>query len=409
MHYIQFYIAYLQHNLCVLHNFSTHYCKKVKIFRKFKKILTFILKKYTADIRKSFVFYQHARRSQITKAKERNEGFMTLKELSAQSGVSIATISRILNNRAGVSQENLRKVTDAVREAGDEKLLKKLEAAGTDRRVIAVVVPDLSNPFFTAVIRGICSVMEKQNYGIIVCDTQESIDRELATLSMLKNMQITGLVITPTSDSDENGARCEAALKALKTPIILVDRDVQKSSFDGVFIDNERGALIGVSYLIQRGHSNIAVISGPTSSKPGRERLWGYKNALAQAGIALNKENIYEGDFSKACGYQKTCQILSRTDRPTAIFTCNNMMTLGCLQALRDHGLTPRTDIEVLSFDEIEDTADVSTKITCIRIATREMGEVAAEFMLERLGNNNYSSNRRINLIPELKPAADGT
>ena len=76
---------------------------------------------------------------------------------------------------------------------------------------------------------------------------------------------------------------------------------------------------------------------------------------------------------------------------------------------MRDHGLTPRTDIEVLSFDEIEDTADVSTKITCIRRATREMGEVAAEFMLERLGNNNYSSNRRINLIPELKPAADGT
>ena len=104
---------------------------------------------------------------------------MTLKELSERSGVSIATISRIMNNRAGVSKENIEKVSRAVQRAGDEKLMKKLEAARSERRVIAVVVPDLSNPFFTAVIRGISAVLEKQNCNIIVCDTQESNLREL--------------------------------------------------------------------------------------------------------------------------------------------------------------------------------------------------------------------------------------
>lgn len=333
---------------------------------------------------------------------------MTLKELSAQSGVSIATVSRIINNRSGVSEENIRRVTDAIRQAGDEKLLKKLEAASTERRVIAVVVPDLSNPFFTAVIRGISAVLEKQNYHIIVCDTQESIQRELEIMSMLRHIEITGLVITPTSDSDGDGARCEAALRALKIPIILVDRDVQKASFDGVFIDNERGALIGVSHLIQKGHTNIAVITGPASSKPGRERLWGYKNALAQGGIPLNQQNIYEGDFSRECGYEMTCRILERPDRPTAVFACNNMMTLGCLQALRDSGVTAGTDMEVLSFDGVDDMADVGTRVICIHRATREMGQVAAEFMLERLGNNSYASNRRIHLIPELRPNGEG-
>ena len=333
---------------------------------------------------------------------------MTLKELSERSGVYIATISRIMNNRAGVSKENIEKVSRAVQRAGDEKLMKKLEAARSERRVIAVVVPDLSNPFFTAVIRGISAVLEKQNCNIIVCDTQESNLRELEIISMLRHMEITGLVITPTSDSDGDGARCEAALRAMKMPVILVDRDVQKASFDGVFIDNERGALIGVSYLLQKGHTNIAVISGPVSSKPGRERLWGYKNALSQAGVPLNRENIYEGDFSRDSGYEMTCRILERPDRPTAVFSCNNMMTLGCLHALRDKGLTVGEDIEVLGFDEIDDMAEMGARITCIRRATREMGQVAAEFMLERLGNNTYASNRRIHLIPELRLGTGG-
>lgn len=327
---------------------------------------------------------------------------MTLKEIAQKSGVSITTVSRVINGMEHVNDKTYKRVMEVASQGGYFRKKKNDKA-----NVVAVVIPDLSNPFFISVIKGITQIMNEQSKDIVIMDTMESVTRErqaLAAVSQMKNL--CGLIITPVSDWGDAGYMVESRLNILEIPIVLVDRDVKNSSYDGVFLNNILGAFQATEFLLNRGRRRVAIIAGPGYSKPGRERLKGYCNALEKYGIARDENLIYIGDFSTESGYRLAKQILELPERPDAIFTCNNAMTNGAVKALIEAGIRPgiKGDICLAAFDEAQSVDILNLQVPVVTRPTVEMGRVAAEILLRRLGRHNEEeAGRRIELLPTLR------
>lgn len=329
---------------------------------------------------------------------------MTLKEIAQKAGVSITTVSRVVNGMENVNDDTCRRVMEVATQGGYFQKKKNEKA-----NVVAALVPDLSNPFFVSMISGIHEIMRKQSKEVVIMDTLEDVEQErraLASIAQMKNL--CGLIMTPVSDSGEDGYAIENKLNALEIPVVLVDRDVKNSTFDGVFLNNILGAFQAADYLIEHGNRRIAIIAGPAYSKPGRERLKGYLNALEKHQIDRDDSLIFEGDFSVESGYQLTKEILARpkAERPDALFTCNNSMTNGAVKALIEAGVKfgERGELGLAAFDEAQSIDILNLDIPVVVRPTKEMGRVAAQILLRRLGQENKEeSGRRIELLPMLR------
>jgi LacI family transcriptional regulator len=330
---------------------------------------------------------------------------VTIRQVAKKAGVSCATISRVINDSDTVKPKTREHVIRIIKEMGYAPNEVARSLSKNETKTIGVVVPDINNPFFGDVIKGVSLIADKNNLNILLCDTNEDPEKEKNSLRMLKDHRIRGIIICPASDTNEFNGEYLSLLENLGIPIVLVGRDVKYSNFDGVFMDNVQGASDGVMALIQNGHKKIAIISGPEDSKPGRDRLGGYLKAISMGGLAFREDYIFRGSFKLESGYELTRQILQMEDRPTAIFTCNNMMTLGCIKALSEQGLKIPQDMALVGFDEIELLEIFNMQITVIARPTFEMGRIALELLLERFGklDNQRGATKRITLTAELK------
>jgi len=330
---------------------------------------------------------------------------LTIKEIAKLSGVSQATVSRVLNNSASVKEETKRRIEKIIEEYHYTPNAVARSLSKNETNNIGVIIPDISNPFFCEVIKGVSSVANENGLNIILCDTHENQQKEIHFLNSLKNEKLKGIIITPVSDTYQFDSDYSNLLEGMNVPIILVDRDVKYSNFDGVFIDNIKGAFEATSALIQEGHRNIAVIAGPTTSKPGRDRLIGYKKEYMMNNIPINEELIFYGDFGLESGYNNAKKILNSKHKPTAIFSCNNLMTIGVLKALTELHLQIPDDIALIGFDDIEILDTLGFKISSISRPTFEMGEIAMEMLINQLKNRNKAKDNTVNrvtLIPQL-------
>jgi LacI family transcriptional regulator len=318
--------------------------------------------------------------------------------------VSLATVSRVLNSSGYVKEETKEIVMQAMKELNYTPSAIARSLSKNEPNVIGIVVPDINNPFFGQVIKGISALADKNNLNIIFCDADENMNKEIRALHMLKQQRIRGLIITPTSDQNEFNGEYLALLESLNVPVVLIDRDVKYSDFDGVFLDSIKGAYEAVECFIQRGHRKIAIIAGPTTSKPGRDRLRGYKKALTMNRIPIDENYIFYGDFKLQSGYDITKKILALKDRPTAIFVSNNMMNLGCIKALKEEGINIPKDMALIGFDEIELLDILGMNISIVSRPMAKMGESAMEILLERLNEKQKKQQqcKRIILSPEL-------
>lgn len=329
---------------------------------------------------------------------------VTIREVAKRAGVSCATISRVINNSDIVKDKTRDHVIKIIKEMGFAPNEVARSLSKNETKTIGVVVPDINNPFFGDVIKGVSMLADKHHLNILLCDTNEDTEKEKNSLHMLKEQRIRGIIIGPASDKNEFNSEYLSILENMGIPIVLVGRDVKYSNFDGVFIDNVQGACDGVTALIQNGHKKIAIIAGPEDSKPGRERLGGYLKAMTMNGIDVSEDYIFRGNFKLESGYEFTRQILKMEDRPTAIFTCNNMMTLGCIKAIMEIDLKIPDDIALVGFDEIEILNIFNMHISVISRPTLEMGVIAMEMLLERLNKKESggSASKRVTLMPEL-------
>lgn len=306
-----------------------------------------------------------------------------MKDIAKLANVSLGTVSHVLNNTANVRSPLRKRVMDAIEAAGYQpsQLARGLRRDKTN--VIGMVIPDITNPFFPAVVRGAEDIAFSNGYRLILCNTDNDHSKELVHLNELRTYLPAGLIVIPSNFSDLT-AQAESYRRA-GTGVVCVDRLPRKWSGDSVTADNEEGALNATRYLLQMGHKTLAMIVGPLRLTNARERLSGFKQALKEAKIQLGSEYVQETTFDKQGGYSKTLLLLRLIPRPTAIFAGNDMIALGTLRAIREVGLRCPEDISVIGFDDLDFAEVTDPALSSVSQSGYQLGTTAAQILIDRL------------------------
>lgn len=319
-----------------------------------------------------------------------NQRKFSIRDIAQEAKVSSATVSRVFAGSAHVSAETQALVLKIAQEHGYEpKVYQKRQHHVSADRLVGIVAADLRNPFFLDTIGYMEAVLAEQGIDTVICNSNESTQKEIRILSMLKG-KVDGIIISPISENAEYNVDFLRDLNATGTPIVLIDRDLKGVGLDGVFQDDYNVSLECVDALIQAGHKNIAIIAGPISSKPGLERLNGYMDSLKAHNIPTRKEYIAYGDFKADSAYHLTLELLEHHPEITAIFCCNNMMAIGAIRAIYGKGMCIPQDIALIAPGSV-DALDLvhSLNISEINQPIEQMAEEAAGMMIEKLSGNH--------------------
>jgi LacI family transcriptional regulator len=305
----------------------------------------------------------------------------TIKHVAERAGVSTATVSRVLAGGSGVRRALIESVQEAVRllDYHPNRVARNLRVRAT--RTIGLIIPDIQNPFFTSVVRGIEDVLQGDGYTLLLGNTDDNQERERIYLSTLHAEGVAGIILVT---SDGRTPEFQRLLKA-KVPLVVIDRVPAGLNVDAVTVANWEGAREAAAHLIDLGHRRIGLIGGPAHLSTASERQAGYEEALRAAGYASAPELIKYGDFRQTGGYRAMGELLAIPEPPTAVFIANNLMTLGALQAIHERGLSIPDDIGIISFDDMSWATSLQPPLTAVAQPTYELGATAAELLLARM------------------------
>ena len=325
---------------------------------------------------------------------------MNIRDIAKRTGVSSTTVSRVLNRSGYVKEDTREKVLEAIRETGYVPNAVARSLSVREASSIAVIVPDITNEFFPSLISGIAALAETENYNVVLYDTNESEEKEHNALSEIESQYMAGVIIAPVSERDEYTSRRLMELEDKKIPVVLADRVIADAELDGVFADNIRGSYEGVEALIREGHRRIAIIAGPSTSLPGRDRLTGYRQALSAYEIPLRENYIAFGDFKIDRAYEKTRELMMLEEAPTAIFTSNNKTTLGALKYFTEQHIKIGRDISILGFDQIDALKLIDYPLSTIERDAQLQGREAMRLLLKRLKHREQMKEKEYIYIP---------
>lgn len=325
---------------------------------------------------------------------------MNIRDIAKKAGVSSATISRVINESGYVKDETKKKVLAVINEANYVPSAIARSLSICDSSSIGVMVPDIANEFFSSLISGIGEKAGSNQYNIVLFDTGESLDKEHQCLQIVESQRLSGIIITPVSDSDIVTEDKLSQFERKGIPVVLADRNIRNSNLDGVFVDNVKAAYEGVCALIDAGHEKIAIITGPDTSLPGKDRFKGYKAALKDHGIKLRDEYMVSGDFKIAKAYERTRELLELAEPPTAIFTSNNQTSLGALKYFTEHKIKIGKDISIVGFDQIESLKIIDYRLSTIERDVKLQGQKAMEMIIHKLSCKTYEGCNRKMYVP---------
>jgi LacI family transcriptional regulator len=323
----------------------------------------------------------------------------TMLDVAASAGVSVATVSAFFNGTAPVSAELRGRIEQAVQSIGYKRnaIARSLKMGTT--KTIGLVIADITNPFFTDVTSVIQDVLHRSGYAVMLCCTDEDTAMQDEQISLLLDRMVDGLIIAPAGDDHA----LEKVLARSSIPTVLIDRICSGIEADAVVLDNQRAVQDAINYLISLGHRRIGYISGSLETSTGLGRLAGYKAALENAHIPIRDDMIRFGNFRERDAYNATMQLLVQPERPTALFSANNLMVIGVMKALRDMGLRCPDDISVSSFDDFPWADVFQPNLTTIAQPVEAIGEQAAQLILERIARRgDHHPPRRIVLSGRL-------
>lgn len=318
----------------------------------------------------------------------------TIKEVALKAGVSIATVSRVLNNVGPVDERTRQHVRDIAREL---RYVPNATGRSLSRRktdAIGLLLPDLFGEFFSEVLRGGDQTAQQSQYHLVVSSSHNNRRQIRAALTMMRGRVDALVIMSPHIDVETLNEYLPQSL-----PVVLLNCHVESTAFDALTVDNFGGARGMVSHLIGHGHRRIAIIAGTTGNIEAGERLRGYQTALAEHGIPGDERLIVQGSFSEASGHEAVGALLALPQRPTAIFASNDAMAIGALSALREAGIQVPHEIALAGFDDVPIAAYLTPALTSVQVGIHALGVRAIETALHAVRHQNAHQKQQI-VIP---------
>ena len=303
----------------------------------------------------------------------------TLQDVAKLAGVSPMTVSRVINDSGYVNKKTRERVQRAIAELDyvPNALARSLRFKQT--KTLALVISDITNPFFTTLARGVEDIASEQGFSVIFCNTDESPNKETEYLNVVIQKQVDGVLLVPAFSSLES----IKFLQDCGVPFVVLDRRVPGLDVDIVRCDSELGAYQLTRHLLDLGHRRIAALSGSRQVTTAADRIAGYRRALSEAGLE-DRAIEYYGEYTARSGYELAKHVLE-TEHPTALFGGNNFIVIGAMRAMREANLRVPEDISVVAFDDLLDVIGLEPFLTVIRQPAYEIGRQATSLLLDRL------------------------
>jgi LacI family transcriptional regulator len=329
--------------------------------------------------------------------REGRKGMATtgIKEVARRAGVSLGTVSNVLNRPDLVAEPTRRRVLDAIKELGYVRNDPARQLRAGRSRTVAIVVLDVANPFFTDVVRGAEATLEAAGAVVVVCNSGEDVHRERRHLDVLEEQRVQGVLITPV-DGRRDG-RIEDLVRR-GTPVVLVDRSSGQRDRCSVAVDDVLGGRLAGEHL--RDHERVAFVGGPLAIQQVADRREGFESAVDSGQMSA----VITTNLTVAAGRQAGAEIADRPERerPTAVFCANDLLALGVLQEMTLRGLRVPRDVAIVGYDDIDFAAAAAVPLSSVRQPREQLGRTAAELLLEEANDPAHHEHRHVVFQPDL-------
>lgn len=304
-----------------------------------------------------------------------------MRDVAQRAGVSVTTVSHVINNTRTVSDASRQSVLQAMEELEyrPNALARSLRRRKTN--TIGMIVPDSANPFFAEIARAIEDASFAQNYSVILCNSEGDLEKQRTYTKVLVENRVAGILFLAAGLSTE----LVDDLCRQRVPLVVVDREVPGVEVDTVLTNHAQGGCLATQHLIDLGHRRIACITGSSEVAPSADRVIGYRATLEDNGLAFDERLVVKGDFQYRSGYEATRQLLRGEVKPTAIFACNDLMAVGCISAATELGFRIPADLSVVGFDDVRLASFTNPPLTTVAQPKVEIGRLATEMLLERM------------------------
>lgn len=318
---------------------------------------------------------------------------VTIAQVAARAGVSETTVSHVLSGNRPVADATQQRVRNAVRQLGYRPNGVARSLRNKRSMTVALIIPDLTNPFYTVLARGLADELDAASYRVIVCNTDAQRDREQDFIDDMLDRGVDAIAMTSYHLATSEVQR----VIDLGVPIACVGESIDHPNVDQVVADGEQGGYEATRHLLSRGSTRIAMITGAEESN--NARISGYRKALSEAGKRFSRRLVLHGDWTRSGGYQAMRKLLTVNPGLDGVFCANDLMAIGAMDALREQGLSIPDDVALVGFDDIEAAALVTPALTTIINPAYEAGRTTATLLLDRIAGE-HSQRRRVTVLP---------
>ena len=324
----------------------------------------------------------------------------TIKDISQETGLSIATISLALSEKPSrVSKETKRLVREAAKRLNYRPNHLALGLATQRTKMLGIIMPDISNAYFAKIAKGACHEADSKGYNLTFCDTENNPDKDVRAVNMLLERGADGIMLICSNyGQNDRLAECIDMCNQEDVPMVLIDRIPAHAEFHAVTLNHELGGYIATSHLLEMGHTRIGCITGSTYSDSSNKRVYGYIKALQERSISFDSSLIAEGDYYTDCGYELAKPLLDQG--VTAIFAFNDLIAYGVYRYLNEKNLEVPDDISLIGFDDIYLSQIIPTPLTTIRQPTYEIGRESVSKLIKTI--NKEPAERITTFEPEI-------
>lgn len=325
----------------------------------------------------------------------------TIKDIAAKTGLSVTTVSLVLNNRPSkISQETRELVLKTAQELCYRPNQLAVGLIKKRTKTIGLILSDIRNSFFSTLAKGVEDECCKNGWTVFLCNTSDLHERDMAYIDLLASKGVDGIIYCMSMDSDvDKFQESQTLLHRLNLPYVMLDRTCNLPGISSVKVDHFTGGLLATRHLLELGHREIACVTGPTHLEDSMARLEGYKAALEEWDVPFDPSLLQEGSYDMASGIAAMEALIPR--RPSAVFAFNDMMAYGVYKALKHHGLSIPRDISVVGYDDIFSSEILEVPLTSIHQPVRRMGAAAVRKLLSIIEKEPQTENAQL-FLPEL-------